>query len=335
MTELRSGNVMVAIDKYWYEPNPLSFILLPLSWLFCALVVIRRFLYRIGILKTHKLPVPVIVVGNITVGGTGKTPLVVSVIEHLRQQGFKPGIVSRGYGGNAPSWPQTVTENSDPAQVGDEAVLLAQRCKCPVSVGPDRPQAARALLERHDCDVIISDDGLQHYALHRDIEVVVIDGARRFGNHHCLPAGPLREPVSRLKSVSFVVANGTAGNNEIAMQLCMQAAHNLMEQQNVSELNAFVDKPVHAVAGIGNPQRFFTQLKSLGIEPIEHAFADHYAYSLQDIDFKDDLPVLMTEKDAVKCRHFAQASHWYIPVTAVTNKNFLQNLTEQLRNNNG
>jgi tetraacyldisaccharide 4'-kinase len=322
---------MASIDKYWYGTNTISLLLLPLSWLYCFLVVIRRFLYRVSILKSQKLPVPVIVVGNITVGGTGKTPLVVSIIEHLKQQGFKPGIVSRGYGGNAATWPQQVTESSDPQQVGDETVLLAQRCLCPVSVGPDRPLAARALLDKHDCDVIISDDGLQHYALRRDIEIVVIDGARRFGNQHCLPAGPLREPVSRLKQANYVVVNGDARKGEIKMSLHMQVAHNLRVDQNTIELNAFEDKQVHAVAGIGNPKRFFTQLESIGINPIEHPFADHYPFTANDIDFKDALPVLMTEKDAVKCRRFAQACHWYIPVTAVTDKNFLENLTERLR----
>jgi tetraacyldisaccharide 4'-kinase len=326
---------MASLDKYWYEPNPLSILLLPLSWLFCLLVVVRRLLYCRAVLKSHKLPVPVIVIGNITVGGTGKTPLVVSIIEHLKQQGFKPGIVSRGYGGNAVIWPQQVTANSDPRLVGDEPVLLAQRCLCPVSVGPDRPQAAHTLLDTYGCDVIISDDGLQHYALQRDIEVVVIDGLRRFGNQHCLPAGPLREPVGRLKQANFIVANGGARGNEIEMTLQMQSARNLKDNQNTVELKAFADKPIHAIAGIGNPNRFFAQLRTLGINSNEHVFADHYAYTADDIDFKDGLPVLMTEKDAVKCRGFAQAYHWYIPVTAVTNNNFLQNLTEQLRKYNG
>ena len=326
---------MASIDKLWYEPNLLSIGLLPFSWLFCLLVIIRRFLYRASLLKSQKLPVPVIVVGNITVGGTGKTPLVVSIIEHLKQQGYQPGIVSRGYGGRATNWPQAVDEHSDPAQVGDEAVLLAQRCVCPVSVGPNRPEAARALLAKHLCDVIISDDGLQHYALHRDIEVIVIDGTRRFGNKRCLPAGPLREPVGRIKQAAYVISNGLAIGDEIVMTLHMQAARDLKANQNTVELKAFAGKQVHAIAGIGNPKRFFSQLKSLGINPTTHAFADHYAYKPEDIDFKDDLPVLMTEKDAVKCRHFALARHWYIPVTANINNNFLQNLTEQLRKYNG
>ncbi len=326
---------MASIDKYWYEPSLLSVLLIPLAWLFCMVAILRRFFYRANFLKAVKLPVPVIVVGNITVGGTGKTPLVVAITEHLKNQGFKPGIVSRGYGGKAANWPQDVNEKSDPAQVGDEAVLLARRCRCPMSVGPDRPQAARALLDRHSCDVIISDDGLQHYALYRDIEVVVIDGARRFGNNRCLPAGPLREPVQRILEADYVVANGTGQGNEIEMTLHMQAARNLKDAHVIKELSELANKSVHAVAGIGNPQRFFLQLKSMGIDVIEHPFKDHHPYSINNISFEDELPVLMTEKDAVKCQAFAQDNHWYIPVAAELNKNLLENLTEQVRKYNG
>jgi tetraacyldisaccharide 4'-kinase len=326
---------MASIDKLWYEPNPLSVLLIPLAWLFCLVVILRRFFYRANIFKAEKLPVPVIVIGNITVGGTGKTPLVVAITEHLKSQGFNPGIVSRGYGGKATSWPQAVNENSDPAQVGDEAVLLARRCQCPMSVGPNRSQAARTLLDKPACNVIISDDGLQHYALHRTIEVVVLDGARRFGNKRCLPAGPLREPAQRILEADYVVANGTAQGNEIEMMLHMQAARNLKDTKLVQELSELANKSVHAVAGIGNPQRFFSQLKSMGIDVIEHPFKDHHPYSKNDIQFNDKLPVLMTEKDAVKCLSFAQDNHWYVPVAAEVNKNFLENLTEQVRNYNG
>lgn len=326
---------MASIEKYWYEPNAISVLLLPLAWLFCSVVILRRFFYRSKIFKAEKLPVPVIVVGNITVGGTGKTPLVAAIIDHLKSRGFQPGIVSRGYGGKALSWPQAVDETSDPDQVGDEAVLLAQRCCCPVSVGPDRPQAARALLDNHHCDVIVSDDGLQHYALHRDIEVVVIDGARRFGNGRCLPAGPLREPAQRMLEADYVVTNGTAADNEFQMTLRMQAARNLKNPRINKPLDEFAGNRVHAVAGIGNPNRFFTQLKGMGLRIIEHSFKDHYRYTADDIRYNDGLPVLMTEKDAVKCRAFAQDFHWYVPVTSQTDKFFLQNMTERLRKNNG
>jgi tetraacyldisaccharide 4'-kinase len=204
-----------------------------------------------------------------------------------------------------------------------------------MSVGPDRPQAAQALLEAHACDVIISDDGLQHYALHRDIEVVVIDGSRRFGNRRCLPAGPLREPAQRILEADYVVCNGGASNDEIKMVLHMQAARNLKQPQNCKPLNEFGNHPVHAVAGIGNPSRFFNQLRHLGLSVIEHPFTDHHVYTADELCFNDDLPVLMTEKDAVKCRKFAKERYWYVPVTAETNNNFLQNLTEQLRKTDG
>jgi tetraacyldisaccharide 4'-kinase len=354
---------MASIEKYWYEPNPVSVLLLPLAWLFCSVVILRRFFYRAKIIKPEKLPVPVIVVGNITVGGTGKTPLVAAITEHLKRQGYKPGIVSRGYGGKAATWPQAVTENSDPMKVGDEAVLLAQRCQCPTSVGPDRPHAARALLDAYDCDVIVSDDGLQHYALHRDIEVVVIDGSRGFGNGRCLPAGPLREPAQRVLEADFVVTNvvtnvatnvvtntvtntvtnadtivvdnGGETGEKIEMRLHMQAARNLKQPLNQKALAEFVNQTVHAVAGIGNPSRFFNQLKSMGIRLIEHPFMDHHVYTADELCFNDDLPVLMTEKDAVKCREFVQEHFWHVPVTAEINKNFLIKLTEQLRKSNG
>lgn len=330
---------MASIDKYWYEPNPVSLLLLPLAWVFCSIVILRRFLYRAKIFKSKRFPVPVIVVGNITVGGTGKTPLVATIIEHLKATGYKPGIVSRGYGGQSATWPRAVNHDSDTAEVGDEAVLLARRCQCPVCVGPDRPQAAQALLDTHGCDVIISDDGLQHYALHRDIEVVVIDAARRFGNGRCLPAGPLREPAQRRLEADYVVNHVAeirgASNGEIEMTLHMQAARNLKQPERYKELKDFTSQPVHAVAGIGNPKRFFAQLKNLGLSVIEHPFKDHHMYTADELCFNDDLPVLMTEKDAVKCHKFGHERYWYVPVTAEINNNFLQNLTEQLRKANG
>ncbi len=326
---------MAPIENIWYKSSVVSVLLLPLAWLFCTVVMIRRLLYRANIFESHRLPVPVIVVGNITVGGTGKTPLVAAIVEHLKDAGFTPAIVSRGYGGNATSWPQAVDAQSDPTQVGDEAVLLAQRCGCPVCVGPDRPQAGRAVLDAEVCDVIVSDDGLQHYALRRDIEIVVIDGVRRFGNGRCLPSGPLREPQWRLKDVDYVICNGAAKPGEIKMSLHMQAARNIKTPEVEKPLSQFATGKVHAVAGIGNPNRFFNQLKEVGLSLIEHAFQDHHRFAETDIQFGDGLPVLMTEKDAVKCQGFAQACHWVVPVTAEIDKNVLIKLTQQLRKNNG
>ena len=317
---------MKSLDTVWYGRNPLSLVLLPLAWLFCAVAISRRLFYRMGWLKSYKLPVPVIVVGNIALGGTGKTPLVIWLVEFLRRNGYTPGVVSRGYGGRAESWPQQVSGDSDPRLVSDEAVLIAQRGGCPVVVGPDRVAAARALLASAPCDVIVSDDGLQHYALARDIEIGVVDGVRRHGNRRCLPAGPLREPVSRLKTVDLIVANGVAQAGEYAMQLKGDIVHHLADA-HTQALSAFNGQKIHAVAGTGHPQRFFTQLRAAGLSVIEHAYRDHHDFSPADIDFGDDLPVIMTEKDAVKCRRFAQDRHWYLPVAAELD----EHLAEQLK----
>lgn len=307
---------MNGLESHWYRTTPLTLLLLPLSWLFCAVALARRWAYRSGLLKTVRLPVPVIVVGNISVGGTGKTPMVAWLVALLRKAGYRPGIISRGYGGGADHWPQPVRADSDPSQVGDEAVLLARRCRCPMAVGPDRPAAARALLQDADCDIIISDDGLQHYRLERDVEIAVVDGVRRFGNGHCLPAGPLREPVRRLRSVDVVIANGSAGAREYAMELRPASLCNLLHDEQTRPLQQFAGQSVHAVAGIGNPRRFFELLTRHGLAVIEHPFADHHPFCAGDLDFGDELPVLMTEKDAVKCQAFAKAHHWCLPVDA-------------------
>ncbi len=291
-------------------------LLQPLSGLFRAVVWLRRRAYRGGLLKVHKLSVPVIVVGNITVGGTGKTPLVAWLAGFLKEAGYAPGIVMRGYGGKARHWPQQVRPDSDPVVVGDEAVLLARHSQCPMAVGPDRAAAAQALIEHHACTVIIADDGLQHYALARDIEILVIDGVRRFGNGMCLPAGPLREPLSRLKEVDLVVTNGLAGRQEYPMKMVGGVARRLNDPLSECPLAQFAGQTVHAVAGIANPLRFFTSLRNAGLRIVEHPFPDHHAFKPEDVSFEDGAPVLMTEKDAVKCRRFARDHDWYVPVAA-------------------
>jgi len=301
--------------KRWYSSKT-SILLLPLEWLFRVLVVLRRFAFRIGLMPSYAVAVPVIVVGNISVGGTGKTPLVVWLVSLLQKAGYRPGIISRGYGGKAERWPQQVRPDSDPVMVGDEPVMLAQRCACPIIAAPDRVAAAKALLNHAKCDLIITDDGLQHYRLKRDIEVVVIDGERRFGNGHCLPAGPLREPQSRLDEVDFVVSNGLAGRGEFAMSLEDAGLRSLVNDGGGATFDEFVGQRVHALAGIGNPQRFFQLLRSRGLEVIEHSFPDHHDYQPQDLEFADALPILMTEKDAVKCRRFANRQMWYVPINA-------------------
>lgn len=325
---------MKRLDELWYADSFASLLLAPLGWLFCALAILRRKAYRLGLLTVERMPVPVIVVGNITVGGTGKTPLVAWLARFLRQAGYTPGIVSRGYGGRSGNRTQPVGSDSDPAVVGDEAVLLARRSGCRVVVGTDRVAAARALLEQGHCDVIISDDGLQHYRLGRDVEIAVIDGTRRLGNRRCLPAGPLREPVRRLRHVDIVVVNGAQEEGAYSMRLIGPDAVNLVDEGLSRSLEEFRGAEVHAVAGIGHPVRFFSQLRENGLRAIEHPFPDHYPYQPEDLAFTDGSPLLMTEKDAVKCRGFAQPHFWYVPVEARLDKGFGERVLALLKRNN-
>ncbi len=304
------------LDRIWYENHPLSLALAPLGWLFLGAVWVRQQLYRKGVLAVKRLTVPVIVVGNITAGGTGKTPLVAWIARFLAQSGYRPGIVCRGYGGRSSAWPQAVRAESDPASVGDESVVLARRAHCPVAAGPDRYEAAHALVDGGECDVVICDDGLQHLRLGRDIEIAVVDGVRRHGNRRLLPAGPLREPVSRMRSVHLVVANDGAQPGEFEMLLSPWMAINLLDNGERRRLETFGGEAVHAVCGIGHPNRFFRMLESRGLHVLPHVFADHHCFRARDIEFDDDRPVLMTEKDAVKCQRLAGARHWYVPVRA-------------------
>ncbi len=320
---------MKRLVQQWYSPRA-SVWLLPLSWLFSLLVMLRRLAYKAGMLRSYRVAAAVIVVGNISVGGTGKTPLVTALVKTLQQAGYRPGIITRGYGGQAQQWPQQVHSDSDPVLVGDEPVLLAQRCDCPIVAAPDRVLAARELLEHSNCNILISDDGLQHYRLQRDIEIVVVDGVRRFGNGHCLPAGPLREPVSRLKQVDFVVANGLAAEGEVVMQLLPGMLRSLLHGAKTASLSDLHGEQVHAVAGIGNPSRFFDLLKQHGLIVIEHPFPDHYGFVATDLAFGDELPVLMTEKDAVKCRQFADDGMWYLPVEAQLDDSFFHAFLQQV-----
>lgn len=305
------------LERAWYHGHPLGTLLAPLGWLYAAVAWLRRRGYLEGVFHSEALPVPVIVVGNLSVGGTGKTPLVIWLVDFLRRAGWHPGVVSRGYRGAARQWPQQVRPDSAPRMVGDEPVLLARRCGCPLAVGPDRVAAARALLAHHAIDIIISDDGLQHYALVRDLEIAVIDGRRRHGNGRCLPAGPLREPLRRLGSVDIVVANGAATRGEFAMRLVADRLQRLGKTQETRPLGDFSQRPLHAVAGIGNPERFFAQLRAAGIEVLPHPFPDHHDFCPADLEFGDGLPVVMTEKDAVKCETFAVPDAWVCPVDAV------------------
>ena len=267
-----------------------------------------------GALPVQKVKVPVIVVGNITVGGTGKTPLIIWLGDYLIQKGLKPGFISRGYGGRSKKWPQQVRADSNPSLVGDEPVLIAQRLCCPVAVSPNRYIAAMELLAYTDCDILLCDDGLQHLNLYRDIEIAVIDGDRRFGNGHCLPAGPLREGIAHLDKVDLFVANGKAGKNEFLMEYIQTGIVSLQDDNEFLDIEDLRGKDVHAVAGIGNPQRYFSYLRSMGIRVIKHEFPDHYDFKSKDLNFNDELAIVMTEKDAVKCRQFEINNCWFLKI---------------------
>jgi len=319
--------------KHWGRRGALAWLLWPASLAFGVVVIVRRFLYRIKILGSKHPGVPVIVVGNLTAGGSGKTPLVLRIAELLREHQWKPGIVARGYGGSAAmkgGAPREANIASDPAEVGDEPILLARRGGCPVWVAPERSAACRALREQHpECDVIVTDDGLQHYALARDIEICVVDG-RGFGNGFLLPAGPLRELPSRLSSVDAVVTHESADVKGYKMQLQGEALVRVTDAHDVRPAKSFAGQKVHAVAGIGDPKRFFLHLARFGMQPVPHPFPDHHRFRAEELDFGDGEPVVMTEKDAVKCKRFAKANHWVFPVSASLDPAFERWLLEKL-----
>lgn len=320
------------IEHAWYQKDwkrsPVSWLLLPLTLLFWCLSSIRRQAYQLKLKKSTTISAPVIVVGNISVGGNGKTPLVIRLAEWLKQNGYHPGVVSRGYGGKSSHYPLAVEGQSDPKEVGDEPVLMRQHLGCPLVVDPKRPRGAQYLVDEFKCDIIICDDGLQHYALDRDVEIVVMDGIRRTGNGVLLPSGPLREGQWRLDTVDFVVNNGgEVSNGEHLMSLEPGRLVNVKyanQSMSVQELN----KPVTAVAAIGNPERFFSLLRTKQVKlKSTLSFADHHQFSAQDIP-QDT--VLMTEKDAVKCKDFAFEDWWYLPVNAKLSEQFKQQLLAKL-----
>ena len=307
------------LDRCWYGACRIRFLLLPFSLVFFLLLVGRRMAYRAGLLRSKRLPVPVIVVGNLGVGGSGKTPLTLRIVQWLSELGFHPGIISRGYGGSARS-PRAVRPDSDPAQVGDEPLLLARRAACPVWIGARRALAGEGLLGAHpEVDVLVADDGLQHYALARDLEIVVIDARRGFGNGHLLPAGPLREPLWRLASVDAAVVNGGHPNDFVlpppgfSMTLRGETFRNLRDPARTAVAADFAGRTLHALAGIGHPQRFFDQLEGLGLTTTPHPFPDHHVYTEKDLPAGT---LLMTEKDAVKCASFASSDAWFLEVDA-------------------
>ena len=330
---------MKRLDYYWYSQNAVAWLLLPLSWLFCAIVKIRQILYRTKILSSSKLQRPVIIVGNITVGGTGKTPLLIALCGLLKDKGYNPGVISRGYnvdsGSGVIHGVHQVSGRDTAEQVGDEPLLIVKKTHCPVVIGQDRAAAGRLLLENNFCDIVLSDDGLQHYKLQRDLELAVVDSTQRFGNGFCIPAGPLREPVSRLDSVDIIITHktGVGVDNDLVFELFFENPINLYTNESRA-LEEFKSSRYHAVAGIGHPQRFFNQLKSNGLNIIEHAFPDHYSYKADDLCFGDDLAIIMTEKDAVKCRSLGLENIWAIPVTAKLSESLQSRILASIENLN-
>lgn len=316
----------------WYQGHPALLLLRPLEWLYRSVVQSKRQRFLAGQSPSYRAPVPVVVVGNITVGGTGKTPLILYLIEHCRARGLRVGVVSRGYGAQPPSVPWRVTAEQSAGEAGDEPLLLVQRSGVALMIDPDRARAVQALLSAEPLDLILCDDGLQHYRLARDLELVLIDAVRGLGNGRCLPAGPLREPQARLQSVDAVLFNGASADSAEGFGFTLQptALVNVASGER-RPLDLFASgQAVHAVAGIGNPQRFFRTLEALNWRPIAHAFADHAIYSAAALDFSPSLPLLMTEKDAVKCRAFAQPDWWYLAVDAQPSPAFSAWLDGQL-----
>ncbi len=320
------------LNNRWYGRPGLLWLLWPLEQLFRAVAALRRRLIR-----PRHCGVPVVVVGNIAVGGSGKTPTVLAIAHHLRARGHRPGIVSRGYGGKASHYPLLVDEQTLPSEAGDEPCLMARRSGLPVAVAPDRVAAAQLLVEQCGCTVIVSDDGLQHYRLARDIEVLLVDGSRGFGNGHCLPLGPLREPVARSGGVDLSICNGEpaadfpVGLSPYFMSLRGDTLINLHsgEQCRAADWPA-ARRRVRAIAGIGHPPRFFAALAALGFDCQSQGYPDHYCYSAEDLHVQPSLPLLMTEKDAVKCAQICPSDSWMLPVDADLSPAFYRALDQLL-----
>ncbi len=336
-TRLFLMSMSTCLEQAWYRRSSWALLLLPLSWLFRVVVRARRYYYQ-KVSSKPLLNVPVIVVGNISVGGTGKTPLLMTLVDHLKEQGYRPGVISRGYGGTASEYPVLVSTKSAAAKVGDEPLLLASTC--PVVVDPNRYRAAQWLLEQTDCDLILSDDGLQHYRLPRDIEIAVVDGERGFGNKQCLPAGPLREPVSRLQQVDFILINGHSSSESSEDSFFFRVEptqfRHLLSGQRCSLEQWNSGNKVHAVAGIGNPQRFSSTLEQLGFDVQLHVYPDHHDFRGEELQFDDNLPVIITAKDAVKCKGFSHDTNydgvWVLEVAAKPDTEFLDKLTHAVHN---
>tara|TARA_B110000091_G_scaffold109011_1_gene118169 strand:- start:1239 stop:2252 length:1014 start_codon:yes stop_codon:yes gene_type:complete len=332
---------MSFLERAWHDRAGWLILLWPVSVLFQALTAIRRAAQQ-SKQRPAYLTAPLIVIGNISLGGTGKTPLLITLSQELQKQGFKPGIISRGYGGDAPSYPFAVNIDSDVSQSGDEAFLIAEKTGCPVYVDPDRSAALQALLLHEDVDVVLSDDGLQHYNLYRDLEIVVVDGQRLFSNGFCLPAGPLRESMNRLKEAQHIVVNGEPAREipQLAGASKMQLEPRSLVNMVSGEKRPFAGAPfnmgnrLQAVSALGNPQRFYALLERLPYQVEIFSFPDHHRFTADDFEQEGiDMhqPVVMTEKDAVKCRQFAKNNFWYLSVEVNLESQFFERLTEDIR----
>ncbi|MDR1012605.1 MAG: tetraacyldisaccharide 4'-kinase [Coxiellaceae bacterium] len=325
--------INLIIPKFWQQRRIISYFLLPFSYIYLIIITLRKryYQYRSKIIFLA----PVIIVGNITIGGTGKTPLVICLANFLQQQGYNPGIIIRGYGGKNKGNPKLVTSKSNVEEVGDEALLITRQVTCPVIMNYDRVKAVKYLLKTYNCNVVISDDGLQHYRLPRDFEIAVIDDEFKFGNRFCLPAGPLREPLNRLNQIDFIIRNFNTQSptrilaNEYSMILEPIIFHNINNPSITKTARDFKGEIIHAVAGIGRPQKFFQTLRQLNLTIIEHAFPDHYIFRSIDLTF-DEKTVIMTEKDAVKCDKMVDKNLWYLEVKVRLENRFTRALIHDL-----
>lgn len=321
------------IQDHWQKRGVFAALMLPLAWLYCFVMKLRRLAYANGWFKSYPVGCPVIVIGNLSVGGTGKTPLVIWLAEKLTASGYRPGIVSRGYGGSASDLPLMVSPDTPASVVGDEPALISHHTGCPVAISPDRVAASTLLLSDTDCNIIIADDGLQHLRMQRDIEIAVIASDRIAGNGWCLPAGPLREAPGTLRNVDIIISRTdhsqlTDWNLTLEPIACLRVDRS---SDDMHKLEEFSGKTVHAVAGIGNPDGFFSTLRSTGLDVIEHPFPDHHPYTPADLDFGDGNPVIMTEKDAIKCVEFADPHWWALTVSAAVDEGILETIENKLQ----
>jgi tetraacyldisaccharide 4'-kinase len=319
------------LEKMWYGNHWVAWLIWPISLVYQAIIYLRR--HVLTRFYQCQFSPPVVVVGNITVGGVGKTPFVLALIREAQRRGVKVGVVSRGYGASIQNFPHEVNVDQDTAElVGDEPLMIARNAACPVVIAPKRNAAVQYLLANHACQLIISDDGLQHYRMGRAIEIAVVDGSRPFGNGLCLPAGPLREPTRRLNEVDFVIVNGKDNRNKngkangllskaYAMHLVLKACQSVHNNKPIDW--SALPRPIAAIAGIGNPERFFESLRALGLEFTPYAFPDHYSFRENNLDLKEK-SIVMTEKDAVKCQAFAKDNYFVLPVEAQLDPAFWQ-----------